>query len=81
MRSKGERWTTRDGREVVITQDLANNWVRILNESGKLEVIQENMLKEFLNRKDSPPQTTKMRMRNDLPFRRRGFGPRERQVI
>ena len=52
MHQKGERWRLYDGREVIITADLSNDWVRILNEAGKLEVIQENYLKDFMNQKD-----------------------------
>lgn len=43
---KGERWKTVDHREVIVTWDLANGFVRVLNESGKLEVIHENQLSE-----------------------------------
>lgn len=46
MHNKGERWLCHDGREVIITADLPDDWVRVLNENGKLEVIQENYLKE-----------------------------------
>lgn len=52
MHSKGERWLLWDNHEVIITHDLANKWVRVLNEQGKLEVIQESELKEWLNEKD-----------------------------
>jgi isochorismate hydrolase len=52
MRQKGERWTTHDRREVLITFDLSNGFVRVINENGFLEVIHENHLKEWLNQKD-----------------------------
>ena len=46
---KGERWLLHDGREVIVTWDLANEFIRVLNESGKLEVIHENYFKTKIN--------------------------------
>lgn len=54
MRSKGERWILWDGREILITTSLANKHLRIMNESGKLEVIMESELRSWLNEKDFP---------------------------
>ncbi len=45
---KGEHWLLHDGREIIITHDLANNYVRVLNDHGMLEVITESYLKERL---------------------------------
>jgi hypothetical protein len=46
---KGERWRLEDGREVIVAWDLANEFVRVLNEDGKLDVIHENYFKTKLN--------------------------------
>lgn len=38
----GSKWKLIDGRIVIITQDLANDFIRVLNEFEKLEVIHES---------------------------------------
>lgn len=52
MRQKGERWLLKDGREVIVTTDLPNKYLRVLNEQGKLVVIRESLLQELLNPND-----------------------------
>lgn len=44
---KGEKIFTKDHRELIVTTDLANGFLRVLNEKGKLEVIHESILKEL----------------------------------
>ena len=46
---KGERWRLHDGSEIIITWKLANGFIRVLNESGQLEVIEKSHLKEKLS--------------------------------
>lgn len=48
MHTKGERWLMRDGQEIIIVWDLPNDFLRVLNDAGKIEVIHENNLKERL---------------------------------
>jgi hypothetical protein len=43
---KGERWRLVDGSQIIITWDLPDGFLRVLNEHGKVEVIHENYLKE-----------------------------------
>jgi len=50
MRLKGEEWDTFDGRKLVIVEDMPNGWLKILNERGKLEVIQENFFRNQVNK-------------------------------
>ena len=42
----GEKIYTKDRRELIFTKDLANGFIRVINEDGKLEVIHESILKE-----------------------------------
>lgn len=54
MRQKGERWLTKRGDEIIVTEDLANGHLRVLNDNGKLEVITESVLLDCLNLADFP---------------------------
>ena len=49
MHLKGEKWLLRDGRIIIVIDDLANTYLKILNENGKLEVITESYLKERIH--------------------------------
>ncbi len=46
MHIKGERWLLWDGREVIVTWDLPNDLVRVINDHGMLEVISESALRQ-----------------------------------
>jgi hypothetical protein len=48
MHLKGERWKLDSGEEVIITWDLSNGFLRVLNENGKLTVIHEENLVQAL---------------------------------
>lgn len=49
MHLKGEVWETFDSGKVTIVEDMPNGWLKVLNERGGLQVIQENHLRVKIN--------------------------------
>lgn len=52
MHSRGERWELHGGEQAIIIKDLADGFVSVINDSGKMEAIHENLLRHWLNKTD-----------------------------